>query len=144
MKSRTELIKSLLEYGYRVFTTEEFSKVAMDLGYSGHSIRQLIFELKKEKIIEPIKYGLYSLHSSFLSSPISAYEIAMRAVKDGFLSHLSAISIHSLTDQLPRIVYISTANATSKNEIFETAGTKFKIVKVKPEREFGIEEKWIG
>lgn len=144
MKSRTEIIKYLLDYRYRIFSTEEFTRIIKEIGYSEISVRQLIFALKKDEIIEPIKPGLYSLNVSFLSSPITSYEIASKAVKDSFLCYLSAISIHELTDQLPLITYICTGAKETKNQLFKVNNSTFKIIKIETDRIFGIEKKLYG
>lgn len=142
MKNRAELIKYLLDYRYRIFSTEEFTTIIKELGYSKISVRQLIFEFKKDEIIEPIKHGLYSLNNSFLSTPITSYEIASKVVEDGFLCYLSAISIHELTDQLPLITYICTDSKSIKNKQFKALHSTFKIIKIKSDRIFGIEKNY--
>jgi predicted transcriptional regulator of viral defense system len=150
MQNRAQLIKRILEQGLRVFTLSEFAKVAASIGYSENSMTQLVYEMRQANLIELIKPGLYQLHDSYLSSPVSAYELGLAIVEEGYLSHLSAISIHQITDQLANIIYISTRQGKSryknkKSEFsFEAKGYRYKIIEVTKSRIFGIENKWIG
>ncbi len=150
MQTRPELIRSILEHRYRIFTLKQFSEIAEPHGYSMHSIRQLVSEMKRDGIIDTIKPGLFQLNDSYLSSPVSGYEIALAVVSKGYLSHLSALSLHQLTDQLSNIIYVSTEfgkeryyNKKSAFN-FEAKGYRYKIIEISKKRIFGIEKKWFG
>jgi len=150
MQNRADLIKNILEHGYRIFTIEQFAKLANHLGYSNKSIGSLAFEMKKSKLIDSIKPGLFQLSDSYLSSPISAYEVGLKVVPGGYLSHLSAVAVHGLTDQLANIIYISVEIGKSRycnkeaDFNFEAKGAKYKIIEILKERIFGLENKWYG
>ena len=150
MQTRSELIKNILEYRYRIFTLKQFSGIAAHLGYSTHSIGQLAFEMKQDGIINAIKPGLFQLNDSYLSSPVSGYEIALAVVSRGYLSHLSALTLHQLTDQLSNIIYVSTELGKERYYIkksefnFEAKGYRYQIIEISKKRIFGIEKKWFG
>ncbi len=150
MQNRPELIKTILEYGYRIFTLKQFSKIAVSLGYSNLSIGQLLFEMKQSGIVKSIKPGLFQLNDSYLSSPVTGYEIAIAVVQEGYLSHLSAVTLHQLTDQLPNIIYVSVElghgrYSNKKSEFnFEAKNYRYQIIEVSKNRIFGVEKKWFG
>lgn len=150
MQNRAELIKKLLEHRYRVFNIGQFTEIAGEMGYSHKSINQLVFNMKKSGIIEAIKPGIFQLNDSYLSSPVSVYEVGLTIVPECYLSYLTAITIHGLTDQLADIIYLSVglSNNSYSNKKgkynFEAKGSKYKIVKVSKSHIFGIEKKWYG
>lgn len=64
--------------------------------------------MKKAGIIESIKPGLFQLSDSYLSSPVSGYEVALAVMSEEYLSHLSSLTLYQLTNKLSNIIYVNT------------------------------------
>ncbi len=145
MKNRSILLKRLIENGLRVFDIKSFNYVAKDLGYNEGALRQVLLSMRKDETIHLIKPGLYHIDNNFLSSSISAYEIALLLVDNGFITHLSAALLHNLSDQLANIVYVSTARQKNSydpnNKLY---GMRYRILHVKEELTFGQEDIYLG
>ncbi len=77
----------------------------------------------------------------------------MALVRPAAISHWSAMSHHGLTDQPPRLVFVLTtardlprlrgANAGLPREGYPAAGFRYRFVRIRPSRFFGIEESWV-
>lgn len=57
--------------------------------------------LKKEKIILPLNKEVFR----FISPDATIYEIGLSLKKHSYLSHYSAVFLHGLTDNIPKVVY---------------------------------------
>ena len=149
---RTQLLQGLIESGLRVFEIEDVKAIVHKLNLNTANVSRLISRLIKEGWLESIKKGVYKLTPSTGISPIHEFEIAMHLVKPAMISFYSAFYQHGLTEQLPRIVYISTLKESSapqkglfkKKAGFNFHGIEYQIIQVKKDKFYGGEKAWRG
>jgi predicted transcriptional regulator of viral defense system len=113
--------------------------------FNSKSIYKALSRLEKRGVLERLekgkylvipfgaKKGEYTLHEFIIGSIlIEPYAIA----------YWSALNYYGLTEQIPITVFIQTTSRKKKqkNEIF---GVKYKIVRIKNEKLFGIKKEWI-
>ncbi len=126
----------------KVFTFEDAYRIS---GIERIYLRKILYRLEKKGMIERVargKYiviplggekGKYTLHEFIIGSLIvSPYAI----------SYWSALNYYGLTEQIPSTVFLQTTVWKKKQEI-EIFGVKYKIVRVKKEKFFGIRKEWI-
>ncbi len=91
---------------------------------------------KGKYIIVPLSAdkGAYTLHEFIIGSVL---------VKPYAIAYWSALNYYGLTEQIPLTVFMQTTSWKEKQEI-EVFGVKYKIVRVKQEKFFGIRKEWIG
>jgi predicted transcriptional regulator of viral defense system len=88
--------------------------------------KYLIVPLSAEK-------GAYTLHEFVIGSIlVETYTIA----------YWSALNYYGLTEQIPITVFIQTTSRKEK-QMIEVFGVKYRIVRVKEEKFFGIKKEWI-
>lgn len=144
----TELIKQIGESGIRVFGMNELRKIAEKAGISSTYLPKLVRNLIRQGLLRQCMRGVYTLQNSLLSGPpLSEFEIAAYLIQPSALCCWSAFSIHHLTDQVIRNVYmLSPLHETAKNTpkyIYEIDHTKIIVIRVQPNNFFGIEQKWL-
>ena len=152
-----ELVRVLAAEGYSVFSTQQARELAPRAGIKDSYLCESLYHLRRNGWIEPLRRGLYAL-SHFVPGVWSAheFEVAMNLVSPAAVSHWSAMSVHGLTEQIPRQVFVLTTTESSIPRMRKTAdrsvsrrgylagNTVYLFVQVKPERFFGIEEIWIN
>ncbi len=149
---KIRLLQHLIEKGLRVFETEEVKKLAKEeLGVDIPYVLQILSNLTKEGWVIPLKKGLYKLSRSTGVSPIHEFEIAMHLAKPAMISYFSAFYHHGLTDQVPRLVYLSAPKIHStiyrrgsQNTQFKIEGIDYRIIQLKNEKFYGYEKAWRG
>ncbi len=108
--------------------------------------RQFLSRLRKKGWIERVKPGLYAvvpLSSGSARTPqIHEYIVAMELVKPAAISHLSAMNYHGFTEQLSRLVTVSTDHRVSR-PLRQSIGFSFRIIALRTARYFGIDQEWI-
>lgn len=149
----TELARMLAETGDRIFTVERAMALATHLGISPGYVRQALHHLAKAGWVVRLRRGTYALSGAVPGNPpLHEFEIAMALVQPAAISHWSALSFHGLTEQTPRHVFVLTSSRTvprprGQRKLAEpgysVGNTVYRIVQVKPERFFGIEEVWV-
>lgn len=95
MNKRTQigmdLLKTLAQEGDRIFSVERASLVSQKLNIKPSYLNEMLFLLKQNHWIYPIKKGLYYLDSTMLvGGPIHEYEIGTALVHPSMVSHFSA------------------------------------------------------
>lgn len=149
---KIRLLQELIRTGFRVFTTEDVKKVATGLGIDRTYTLNVISGLMQDGWMAPIKKGVYYFTPVTGISPIHEYEIAMHLVKPAMISYYSAFYQHGLTEQVPRIVYVSTLKETAtpqqghlnKKAGFRLNGVDYQIVQLKKDKFFGGIQAWRG
>lgn len=151
---RTILLQGIIEAGLRVFEIEDVKEIIKNLNINPKTVNisKLILGLIKEGWLESVKKGIYKLTPSTGISPIHEFEIAMHLVKPALISYYSAFYHHGLTEQLPKIIYMSTVKETStpqkgsykKKAGFNFKGIEYQIIQIKKDRYYGIEQAWRG
>lgn len=151
---RTILLQGIIEAGLRVFEIEDVREIIKNLNINTNivNVSKLISGLVKEGWLISVKKGIYKLTPSTGISPIHEFEIAMHLVKPAVISYYSAFYHHGLTEQLPKIIYISTVKETStpqkgsykRKAGFNFNGIEYHIIQIKKEKYYGIEQAWRG
>lgn len=143
-----DVIRLIAESGLRVFGMKELKEISQVAGISASYIPKLIQNLIKHGILRQCMRGIYTLDNSLLSGPpLSNFEIAHYIVQPSAICCWSAFSLHHLTDQVIRSVYMvsplhQTMRHTSKY-IYQIDHTPIIIIRVHPDNFFGIEKKWL-
>jgi predicted transcriptional regulator of viral defense system len=148
---KVRLLQTLLEQDLRVFSTATVKQFSRELGIDQAYSLNIISALVREEWLTPLKKGVYKLSRSTGASPIHEFEIAMGLVSPAMISYYSAFYHHGLTDQVPRIVYVSTLKAGStvfrkgsQNSKFSMEGVEYRVIQLKNEKFFGSEKAWRG
>ena len=151
-----ELIRLLATQGERVFSTDRARELAPLVGLKDSYLLEALHHLHRSGWIVPLRRGLYALSLSVPGgSSAHEFEIAMALVDPAAVSHWSALHHHGLTDQAPRMVFVTTtteasvprmrgARAGRGREGYSIGGTMYQFVQVRPERFFGTEKVWIS
>lgn len=138
---RTNFIDKLAKSG----NTFRFDEAQKALGANFFVTKVILSRLEKRGIIERVekgKYiiiprgaekGKYTLHEFIIGSLlIEPYSIA----------YWSALNFYGLTEQIPNTIFIQTISRKKKLEIV-IFGVKYKIVKIKETKFFGLRKEWI-
>jgi len=88
--------------------------------------KYLIIPLSGEK-------GKYTLHEFVIGSYL---------VKPYAISYWSALHFYGFTEQIPSTVFVQTT-ARKKKSLLEIFGVKYRIVRVKQEKFYGLRKEWI-
>ena len=151
-----ELVRILAYEGDRIFTTERARELAPRAGLRDDYVLEALHHLRRNDWIVPLRRGLYALSSPVPGvAAVHEFEVAMALVQPAAISHWSALSYHSLTEQIPRHVFALTTTDVSvpRKRTSESAeggggypvnGTVYRFVQVRPERFFGAERIWVG
>ncbi len=146
------MLQGIIEAGLRVFESEDVKNIIKKLNIKKVNPAKLISGLIMEGWLESIKKGVYKLSLSTGISPIHEFEIAMYLVKPAMISYYSAFYHHGLTEQLPKIIYISTVKESStpqrglykKKAGFNLNGIEYQITQLKKDKFYGSEKAWRG
>jgi predicted transcriptional regulator of viral defense system len=136
-----DLLSKIAKEG-EIFTLSSASKILdLDRLY----LRKILYKLEKENYIKRIAKGKY------LIVPLSAdkgyytlheFVIGSVLVEPYTIAYWSALNYYGLTEQIPTTVFIQITSWKEKQEV-EVFGVKYKIVRVKQEKFFGIKKEWI-
>jgi predicted transcriptional regulator of viral defense system len=98
----------------RIFSRKELSAIlsqhrtAWRLSQSTTSNEFIDFLQKKTKLKEArLESQNYLLPARYVWGEASPYLLALSIRKNGYLSHSTAVSLHSLTDQIPKTIYVN-------------------------------------
>ncbi len=151
-----ELVRLLAHEGDRIFTTERARELAPLVGLKDEYVVESLYCLRRNGWIVSLHRGLYALSATVPSvTPAHEYEIGMALVEPAAISCWSASSHHGLTEQTPRVVFVSTTKETAiprcrgKNAggsvgIYTVWDIAYRFIQLKPERFFGTERVWVG
>jgi len=152
-----DILRKLYENGKRIFTVRDALEVASYCGVADSYVVESLHHLSNDGWITRIKRGLYKISISFPGmTPIHEFEVAMALIHPSAISHWSAMNFHGMTEQIPRIVYVTTTQPInilrSSKELRkiqrsysrEIGGILYQFIRVIPERFFGIKVYWVG
>ncbi|HHI03348.1 MAG TPA: hypothetical protein ENL22_07500 [candidate division Zixibacteria bacterium] len=135
-------IATLGEKGIRVFTVDEATEL---FNTSKPMMNKLVHQLVKKRKLQRIQRGKY------LVIPPVAWKtgrfteegviIASYLVEPYYIGYWTALDFYGWTEQPSSTVFIA---STKLKRPVELQGTKFKFIKLRPERFFGFEEHWVG
>lgn len=135
-------ILSRLAKNKNAFTFEDAYKI---LGINRNAARALLSRLEKGGAIERVEKGKYiiiPLGAEKGKYTLHEFVIGAMLVNPYSIAYRSALNFYGLTEQIPTTVFIQTTTQEKwqEKEIF---GVRYKIVKIKKEKFFGIKKKWI-
>lgn len=150
------LLRALADEGKPVFTTADARDAAEEVGVGGAYLKELLRRLVDAGWIERIKRGSYVITAGIPGLPLELHPFAvgMALIDPCAVSGWSALSYHGITEQIPRVITLSTPKriatpamrgaAETEPSIWEVAEHRFEIVTIVPEHFFGYEEVWLG
>jgi len=137
----TSSVKNLMR-GKKFITIEEISKKFQ----GGKEILWVILSrLEKQGWIERIEKGKYMiipLGAEKGKYTLNEFVIGSLLVNPYCIAYWSALHFYGLTEQIPNKVFIQTTARKKKQET-KVFGIKYRIVKVKDEKFFGVRKEWI-
>jgi predicted transcriptional regulator of viral defense system len=92
--------------------------------------------------VEKGKYLIVPLSAEKAAYTIHEFIIGSVLVEPYTIAYWSALNYYGLTEQIPITVFIQTTSRKEK-QMIEVFGVKYKIVRVKEEKFFGIKKEWI-
>lgn len=135
----SQIIRRLYEHDLYFFapsTLAAFLNVPLPQAY------EILRHLKAEELIRPIEAGKYILlgyqPERVLSNP---HFIAARLAYPAYVSFWSALHLHSLTEQVPRTIFVAT---TRQHRRLNFGGAAFVFVHVAPYKFFGYQRRMIA
>jgi predicted transcriptional regulator of viral defense system len=147
------LLRSLADGGKNVFTVEQARRAADDVGIGTSYLIHLLGRLAREGWIERIKKGTYVITAG-LAPEVHGFAIGMALVDPCAVSGWAALNHHGLTDQVPRLVTLSTPKravtpamrgvARTAPSVWEVGERRFEIECIVEAHFFGHEEIWLG
>ena len=140
-KSITSHIKNLM-IDRKLITIEEMLRNHKS---ERKSLYVALSRLQKKGRIERIEKGKYMiipLGAEKGKYTLNEFVIGSLLVKPYTIAYWSALHYYGLTEQIPNTVFIQTTTR-KKNQIIEIFGVRYKIVKIKETKFFGIKKTWI-
>jgi predicted transcriptional regulator of viral defense system len=140
-----------------VFSTADAVEAGFARSVSARQVSQVLLRLEAAGWIRRIKRGLYAVTGKLPgSSAPHDYVIATALHAPSALSHLTALHLHELSEQVPRIIMCTTTakvvtpsmrsgqpKSRRRGSTWEVDGLEIQYVSVRPKRFFGIEEVWV-
>jgi len=126
----------------KVFTIDEIVRVS---NVSKDVLKVILSRLEKKGWIERIEKGKYMvipLGAKKGEYTLNEFVIGSLLVKPSVISYWSALSYYGLTEQIPAVIFIQTTSRKKKQEL-EIFGVRYKIVRIKERKFFGIDRVWI-
>jgi predicted transcriptional regulator of viral defense system len=136
---RTKLLDQLARK--RMFTVEDAMKVS---DYDKGTLRVVLSRLEKMGWIERIEKGKYMvipLGAKKGEYTLNEFVIGSVLVNPSAIAYWSALNYHGLTEQIPATVFVQTTSRKKRQEL-EIFGVKYRIIRIKREKFFGIEKAW--
>lgn len=114
-------------------------------GIDRNTLKVLLSRLEKRGWVERIEKGKYiiiPLGAEKGEYTLHEFIIGSLLVKPSAIAYWSALNYHGFTEQIPNTVFVQTT-ARKKKQDLRIFGVRYKIVRIKPEKFFGIEQVWI-
>jgi predicted transcriptional regulator of viral defense system len=138
---RMDIINKLAKLG-DAFTFEEAKKV---IGSNTNTVKVILSRLEKRGILEKIEKGKYMiipLGAKKGKYTLHEFVVASLLVNPYCIAYWSALNFYGLTEQIPFTVFLQTTTRKKQQEK-EVLGIKYKIIRLKEEKLFGIRKEWI-
>lgn len=150
------LMEQLDEAGKLVFTSADAREAASHRAIPVQYVLYLLLRLEAAGWIRRVKRGVYAITGKLAgSSSAHDYAIAVALFPPSALSHQTALNLHGLSEQIPRVITCTTTakvvtpamrgRATRqrmRGTVWEVDGLRVRLVSVRPSRFFGITEVW--
>jgi len=142
--SGAALARHLAEKGLRIFTVDQVRSEVAAMGLKPTGVDVLLHRLERSGWLVRVRRGLYTLPSNvFQGNPLHEFETAMALARPAAISHWSALSLHGLTEQPPRTVFVLTTTQTDRRTT-NLDGILYHFTRVAPHLFFGIQQVWVG
>lgn len=149
------LLRALADQGSATFTSAEAREQARAVGIAHSYLTLLLHRVERAGLVRRVKRGVYALASGLPGFPEAhPFAVGMALVEPCAISGWSALHHHGLTDQVPRVITLTTPKRVvtpamrgavrTAPSVWDVAGQRYEIVSVVPGHFFGIEELWIG
>lgn len=137
----TSFVENLMR-GKKLITVEQISK-----NYLGKKkvLHTALSRLEKRGFIERIEKGKYMiipLGAEKGKYTLNEFVIGSLLVNPYCIAYWSALHHYGLTEQIPNTVFIQTTARKKKQQI-EVFGVRYRVVRVKDTKFFGIRKEWI-
>ena len=151
----TALLRALSEEGRATFTTGHARRAARGLGVAAAYLPVLLHRLHRAGLVRRLKRGTYAMAGGLPGAPEAhPFALGMELVHPSAVSGWSALHHHGLTEQIPRVVTLTTPRKVvtpamrgavgSAPSRWVVGGQVFEIVTVVPSHFFGDEGAWAG
>jgi len=135
--TKASLLTTLAARDKDIFNTDD----AYDVLGEGRATRETLERLAEKGWLERVEKGKYLIVPLEAGPDRSwtedAFVIAHHLVKPAAVAYWTALNHWNLTEQVPRVTYVQTP-ARKENRRPEVLGIRFRIVRIKGERLFGL------
>jgi len=150
------LIRELGEHGLQTFRVANVRELAPRIGIAPAYVPVLLHRLVRAGLIERVKHGTYILAASMPGTTrLHPFAVGQALVEPSAVSGWSAINHHGLTEQIPRVITLTTprkvvtpsmrgAQREGGGPEWIVGDDRFEFVTVVPHHFFGHEEVWLG
>lgn len=151
------LLEALDVAGKLVFSSREAIDAGRDRGLAPRQVGHVLQRLVAAGWLRRIRQGLYAVTGK-LPGSVAAHDFAIATAihVPSALSHSTALNIHGLSEQVPRIITCTTTakvvtpamrrgdrGARERAAEWNVEGLRIRFVTVVPSRYFGIEDVWV-
>lgn len=139
---KSTLVEKFTDLG-EVFTIED---IRSNTNMSKEGLKKLLFRLENQGWIERIEKGKYMripLEAERGKYTLNQFVIGSMLVEPYCISYWSALHHYGFTEQIPSTVFIQTT-ARKKHQNIEIFGINYKIIRLLPDKFFGIKKEWFG
>jgi predicted transcriptional regulator of viral defense system len=136
-----DLLSKIAKEG-AIFTLSSASKT---LGLDRLYLRKILYKFEKENYIKRItkgKYIIVPLSADKSNYTLHEFVIGSVLVEPYAIAYWSTLNYYGLTEQIPGTVFLQTTS-WKEHQMIEVFGVKYRIVRVKEEKFFGIKKEWI-
>ena len=130
-KRESQLITNIERRDMVVFTPTDIRRF---LNLSGVNASRIIQNMNNKGLIKRVERGKYILTVTL--NELDVYEIVSELFKPSYISFWSALHFHSMTDQVPRTVFLAT---TRRKRALRLQGQTIRYVTIKEQMFFGYE-----
>jgi len=149
------LLRSLAEQGMATFTVTEARATGRRVGVAASYMPVLLHRLDRAGLVRRIKRGTYAMATGLPGFPEAhPFALGMALVPSAAISGWAALHHHGLTEQIPRVVTLTTQKRVvtpamrgavrTAPSTWEVADQRFEITTVVRAHFFGDEEIWVG
>lgn len=149
------MVRALAEQGRFSFTMADARTLARTIDVADSYLAVLLHRLERAGWVRRVKRGTYTLAAGLGFPEAHPFAVGMALVQPCAVSGWAALNHHGLTEQIPRIVTLTTPKRVVTPSMRGTAsGTppstwqvgeqRYEIVSVVPSHFFGDEEIWVG
>ena len=151
------VMEGLDQRGKLVFTTADALEAGGDHSLGAKQVYHLLLRLEAAGWIRRIRRALYAVTGKLPGSVAPHdYAVATALYSPSALSHRTALHLHGLSEQVPRIIVCTTTARVvtpsmrsgqpghrRRASIWQIDGLEVQYVSVRPARYFGIEDIWV-